>query len=153
MQVKQALHDTKGDVAATRDTMLCCVMLCSVLCCVVLCCVVLCCVVFCLSMFYFVVLCWTMVCSTLLTHYLQVLYCHLGLRSLPLGAIAGCLLHFPGFGPFLAAFMINLFGRQSAFTMCTWMWALCAIFLVSIAATLERDEQRLQNRLAKLVEA
>jgi MFS-type transporter involved in bile tolerance (Atg22 family) len=58
-----------------------------------------------------------------------------------------------GFGPFLAAFMINLFGRQSAFTMCTWMWALCAIFLVSIAATLERDEQRLQNRLAKLVEA
>eukprot|EP00668_Euglena_longa_P000475 GGOE01000597.1.p1 GENE.GGOE01000597.1~~GGOE01000597.1.p1 ORF type:complete len:451 (-),score=102.22 GGOE01000597.1:196-1548(-) len=57
-----------------------------------------------------------------------------------------------GFGPFLAAAMISRYGRQQAFSSCTWLWVICALFLLTMAWTVERDEQRLQQRLAKLVQ-
>eukprot|EP00667_Euglena_gracilis_P011703 EG_transcript_11969 len=57
-----------------------------------------------------------------------------------------------GFGPFLAATMISRYGRQQAFSTCTWLWAVCALFLLGMALTVERDEHRLQQRLAKLVQ-
>jgi MFS family permease len=54
-----------------------------------------------------------------------------------------------GFGPFLAAALISRYGRRRAFSGCTWLWALCAAFLLGIAFTIERDEFRLQQRLAR----
>ena len=61
--------------------------------------------------------------------------------------------HHPGLGPVIVAALIGGLGRTRALNIASLFWAPCGLLVLLAAFTLVRDEEAVQERLRRVVEA